>query len=260
MNHYEVGKIWDGNADAWTCLSRMGCDHYRDLVNTPSFLKMLPDVVGLKGLDVGCGEGHNTRLIAKLGSNVTAFDISRTFVRHAKEFESDKPLGIHYHVASAVELPYPVETFDFVTAFMSIMDLPEQESAIREINRVLKPGGFFQFSICHPCFVTRRWRKVYEDNGEIVAVECGDYFNPIQDEIEEWIFSAAPSELKAELNPFRVPRFDLILSDWLNILIDAGFILERFCEPVADEETALQHPEVADTRIVGFFFIIRCRK
>jgi hypothetical protein len=56
MDDREVGKLWEGNAEAWTHLSRAGYDVYRDRLNTPAFLAMLPDVAGLGGLDVGCGE------------------------------------------------------------------------------------------------------------------------------------------------------------------------------------------------------------
>jgi len=38
MNHSEVGKYWEANTEAWTKLSRMGCDVFRDHVNTPAFL------------------------------------------------------------------------------------------------------------------------------------------------------------------------------------------------------------------------------
>jgi ubiquinone/menaquinone biosynthesis C-methylase UbiE len=64
MDHRQAGRYWEGNALAWTLLSRQGWDVYRDAVNTPAFLHLLPDVNGKKGLDVGCGEGHNTRLFA----------------------------------------------------------------------------------------------------------------------------------------------------------------------------------------------------
>ncbi len=48
-------------------LARAGFDVYRDALNTPAFLAVLPDVRGQRGLDVGCGEGHNTRLLAERG-------------------------------------------------------------------------------------------------------------------------------------------------------------------------------------------------
>ena len=69
MNHREVGRYWDGNADAWTKLARAGYDVYRDYLNTPAFFVMLPNVKGLLGLDIGCGECHNTRLLARRGAH-----------------------------------------------------------------------------------------------------------------------------------------------------------------------------------------------
>ena len=63
---------------------------------------MLPRVDGQSGLDIGCGEGHYTRLLAQQGGRVTAADISEVFVRHAWECEERESLGIRYQVASAV--------------------------------------------------------------------------------------------------------------------------------------------------------------
>jgi len=102
---------------------------------------MLPDVEGLAGLDIGCGEGHNTRLLAQRGARVSAIDISEVFIRHAKDTEKETPIGIDYQVASAVDLPFAEGTFDFAAAFMSLMDVPETERALEEAHRVLKPGG-----------------------------------------------------------------------------------------------------------------------
>src|SRR6266508_2477337 len=119
MNHEEVGRFWNANAHAWTTLARAGYDVYRDYLNTPAFFELLPDVAGLAGLDIGCGEGHNTRLLARRGARVTAIDIAEDFVGYAKEVEAAAPLGIDYRVASAVCLPFAECTFDFATGFMS---------------------------------------------------------------------------------------------------------------------------------------------
>jgi hypothetical protein len=53
VNHKEVERFWEGNAEAWTRLARAGYDIYRDGFNTPAFVAMLPDIEGLAGLDVG---------------------------------------------------------------------------------------------------------------------------------------------------------------------------------------------------------------
>jgi hypothetical protein len=44
MDHEEIGRYWDGNAEVWTELVRAGYDHYRDGLNSPAFFEMLPDV------------------------------------------------------------------------------------------------------------------------------------------------------------------------------------------------------------------------
>ena len=64
-------------------LSRAGYDVYRDYLNTPAFFAILPDVRGLIGLDIRCGEGHNTRLLAHRGARVMGIDASPTFIRYA---------------------------------------------------------------------------------------------------------------------------------------------------------------------------------
>ena len=80
MDHKEVGHYWDANASAWTRLARSGFDIYRDYLNTPAFFNKLPEVKSLQGLDIGCGEGHNTRLLAKRGARMKAVDISEIFI------------------------------------------------------------------------------------------------------------------------------------------------------------------------------------
>jgi ubiquinone/menaquinone biosynthesis C-methylase UbiE len=260
MDDRGVGRLWDENADAWTFLARQGYDLYRDRVNTPAFLAMLPPVSGLKGLDIGCGEGHNTRLLAERGAGMTAFDISGRFVRHARTEEKSRGQGIQLVNATAVGLPFRNECFDFATGFMSFMDIPDHARLVAEARRVLRPGGFLQFSISHPCFFTPRWQWLRDEEGRKTAVACGDYFRELAGEVEEWTFGAAPPELREGLPKFKVPRFTRTLSAWLNLLTSAGFILERLEEPRADEALAQECPYVADTRIVAYFLIVRCRK
>jgi SAM-dependent methyltransferase len=260
MDHRDVGRYWDANAEAWTKLSRAGYDTYRDAFNTPAFFDMLPDVCGLCGLDIGCGEGYNTRLLAQRGAGVTAIDISPVFIRHANENDRESARRIHYSVASAVELPFGSDTFDFLTAFMSFMDIPETERVTAEAYRVLKPGGFLQFSITHPCYDTPHRRNLRDECGLTYAMEVGGYFRNLEGDISEWIFSAAPAEVRDGHSPFRTPRFTRTLSQWLNMLLDAGFILERLGEPYPSDETIRACPNVQDARVVAYFLHVRASK
>jgi SAM-dependent methyltransferase len=143
---------------------------------------------------------------------------------------------------------------------MSFMDVPQHDEVVREAHRVLKPGGFLQFSLSHPCFATPRWRWIRDENGEKVGLEVGDYFRGPDGAIEEWIFSTTPPDRRESLRKFRVPRFWRTLSGWLNLLIETGLVVERLAEPFADDEAIQAHPQFACTRIVAFFLIVRCRR
>ena len=260
MDHKTVGRYWNENAAAWTKLARAGYDVYRDYLNTPAFMQMLPAIEGLRGLDIGCGEGHNTRLLARKGGRISAIDISEVFVGHAKEQETSEPLGIDYRVVSAVELPFPDEQFDFATGFMSFMDIPETHRVLAEAFRVLRPGGFLQFSITHPCFDTPHRRNLRDSDGRTYAIEVGDYFRDMDGQVTEWLFGNAPAEAKAGLAKFKTPRFTRTMSQWINLLIETGFVLERLEEPRPTDQTVQQCRDVQDAQVVAYFLHVRGRK
>ncbi len=260
MTEQDAGRYWNQNAEAWTTLARAGHDVYRDHLNTPAFFEHLPKVRGLSGLDIGCGEGHNTRLLAQKGAQLQAIDISETFIKHAKDAEAQVPLGIGYQVASATALPFPDAGFDFATSFMCLMDVPNPEKAIQEAYRVLKPGGFLQFSITHPCFSTPRRRNLRNFSGKTYAIEVGDYFKNLDGRIEEWIFGDAPPRLKSQFPKFKVPVFNFTLSQWFQAIVQAGFTVEHLNEPCPGDETVRKFPALQDAQVVAYFLHIRSRK
>lgn len=260
MRGYDSAEAWNENADAWTMLSRAGYDTYRDHLNTPAFFELLPDVHGRVGLDIGCGEGYNTRLLARRGARMTGIDLSERFVDHARRSEAAEPLGIAYRVADARRLPFEPETFDFAAAFMSLMDIPTPEAALAEAHRVIRPGGFLQFSISHPCFDTPHRVNLQDEAGRTYAFEVGDYFRNEDGRICEWTFSAAPEEVRRRTPKFRVPRFTRTLSQWLNALLDAGFAIERLAEPRPCDEIVERHPNLQDAQVVAYFLLVRARK
>jgi len=256
----DVGRYWEGNAATWTRLSRTGHDVYRDALNTPAFLDMLPPVRGLHGLDIGCGEGTNTRRLAEHGAVMQAIDIAPTFIAHARASEAEDPRGIGYQLADALALPFTDSSFDFAASFMAMMDMPDQAKALREVHRVLRPGGFFQFSILHPCFVPPKRRNIRDAAGEPVAVEVADYFRRTDGEVESWTFSTIPEAERSGLTPFQVPRFHRTLADWVDMIVAAGLTLEKLGEPRASAEIAAREPVVADTRVAPIFLHFRVRK
>jgi len=143
---------------------------------------------------------------------------------------------------------------------MSLMDIPETGRVLAEAFRVLKPGGFLQFSICHPCFDTPHRLNLRNEQGLTYAIEVGDYFRSLDGELSEWLFGAAPSELKQKYPKFKVPRFSRTVSQWLNMLVETGFVIERVEEPRPSDETVRQCPDVQDAQVVAYFLHIRARK
>lgn len=260
LDNKDVGRYWDNNAENWVKLARMGYDRCRDLINSPAFFKMLPSISNLKGLDIGCGEGYNTRIAAMKGGKMTAIDISKVFIKYAIETEQKEPLGIIFKVASGTELPFSDNFFDFAIATMSLMDIADNEKAIQEAFRVIKPGSFFQFSIIHPFVSNTDYRWIRNEDGKKIGFVIKDYFKKLNGELEEWIFGAAPKELTENMRKFKIPRFSRTLSEWLNLLIENGFILEKFCEPYAEDDILKKYPKEYDSLIIPYFLIIRCRK
>jgi SAM-dependent methyltransferase len=117
--------------------------------------------------------------------------VAPAFVRYALDEERNRPAGIRYAAASAQRLPFRDAVFDFATAFMSLIDMPEPHAALREACRDLRPGGFLQFSITHPCF-DPPYRKLLRDGeGDAYAVEVGRYFEDPHGRIGHWLFSEA---------------------------------------------------------------------
>ena len=261
MNEKEAGQYWNENAIAWTTMARAGFDIYRDHLNTPAFFSILPAINNLSGIDIGCGEGYNTRLLAQKGAKLKAVDIAENFIQKAIEAEKENPLGIEYIVASATELPFEKDQFDFATSFMCLMDIPNPEKALLEAYRVLKPNGFLQFSITHPCFTTPHRKNLRNTiSRKTYAIEVGDYFKSLHGRIDEWTFGETPADLKNKFPKFKTPIFNRTLTQWFNAILEAGFIIEQINEPYPENKTVDKHPSLQDAQLVAYFLHIRCRK
>jgi SAM-dependent methyltransferase len=138
--------------------------------------------------------------------------------------------------------------------------MPDQHLAFREVERVLRPGGFFQFSILHPCFVPPHRKNLRDADGRSRALEVGRYFDGVDGAVETWWFDTVPQEEREKVAPFRVPRFHRTLSTWVDFVVEAGLTIEKFAEPRATTDESEAEPVVADTRVAPIFLHMRVRK
>jgi ubiquinone/menaquinone biosynthesis C-methylase UbiE len=99
-------------------------------------------------LEVGCGTGFFTLNLMLAGVIDTAHvtDISPGMVRVAERNASSLGLRVEGRVADAERLPYDDDSFDLVVGHAVLHHIPDVALALREVLRVLKPGGRFVFA------------------------------------------------------------------------------------------------------------------
>ena len=99
-------------------------------------------------LDIGCGAGRTTFGLYEAGyRGVTGFDLSNTMIEAARDIAEERGLPVRFDVGDAGSMPYADASFDgALFSFQGFMCIPSGEhrlEALREVRRVLRPGGHF---------------------------------------------------------------------------------------------------------------------
>lgn len=104
--------------------------------------RLTGEIVGCTVLDIGCGDGALTRAFWCSGAaHIAGCDADPRMIVRASTQAAQAGAEIAYTVARAEQLPFHDESFDLVTIVTVLAFVPEPELALREIARVLKPGG-----------------------------------------------------------------------------------------------------------------------
>ena len=219
------------NAKHWVVWARTAeHDVYFWQLNLPAFVELLPPA-GRRTLDVGCGESRIGRHLAETGHHVIGIDASPTLAAHATD------AGGYEEVVcgDAAVMPWPTDYCDLAIAFMSLHDMPNPASAIREIARVLEPGGVLCVAIVHPL--------------NRPADALGEYFT--ERRVREVV---ARRGLEMTFEGIARP-----LESYMRALSAAGFVIEELREPQAPSSAVAQAAELAPAAIKPFFLHLRCR-
>ena len=108
----------------------------------PLLLGGLPERARGAVLDVGCGNGKFTRLIAPLFHEAGGIDVKANKIHEAREAAAAAGVTIDFRVGDAEAMPFPDAAFDVVAFSNSLHHIPRPDVALAEAGRVLKAGGF----------------------------------------------------------------------------------------------------------------------
>jgi SAM-dependent methyltransferase len=148
-------SFWDAYAPSYQNehLAELGID---DFVWCPEGVRedearLLGDVAGLRVLDVGCGAAQTTRWLVANGAAAVGFDLSGEQLRLGAAAGA-----VPLVRADAEALPFGDGVFDLAcSAYGALPFVADSPRVMREVARVLKPGGRWVFSVTHPfrwCF------------------------------------------------------------------------------------------------------------
>jgi SAM-dependent methyltransferase len=105
---------------------------------------------GMKVLDAGCGTGVVAITAAGLGAQVKALDLTPQLLERARENAAIAEVEVEWREGDVEELPFADGEFDVVVSQFAHMFAPRPEVALREMLRVLRPGGTIAFSTWPP--------------------------------------------------------------------------------------------------------------
>jgi SAM-dependent methyltransferase len=242
QNIYDQPEFFAG----YSQMERFGGGWTRAL-EQPLFLDLLPDPVGLRVLDLGCGAGQLSLHLAQAGAaEVIGIDVSQTMLGLART-ERSHP-RVSYRCEAIEEARYGPERFDLVVSSLAFHYVADYRCLVRNIATWLTPGGTLVYSTEHPIYTGRLpgegW--VLNEDGERLSWQIHNYFEEGQRE-ERWFVSG-------------VRKYHRTLSTLLDGLLEAGLRLERVLEPAPGQERLERRPQEREHLRRPMFLLVRARR
>jgi len=229
-------QAWDRVAASRDAASGDSGDLWHRALIDPSVRRLVGSVRGLRVLEVACGNGYLSRAFAREGATeVLGIDRSPASIRLARARERRHRSGARFEVGDAGKLRFPDGSFDRVVANMALMDIEPAGRAVREMARVMAPGGRLVFSLCHPCFD--------QDERSAWSVEAGyDAFGVFRQTVYRRV-SAYRDERRVRVpwtmsdgSVVRTVSFHRTLTTYSRYLRDAGLAIAELDEPSPEPE------------------------
>ncbi|HWQ67656.1 MAG TPA: class I SAM-dependent methyltransferase [Methanospirillum sp.] len=134
-------------------------------------------------LDVGCGTGEISVVLAEMGHQVSGIDLSEGMLGKAREKATKKTLSMRFSIEDAESLSYADQSFDLVINRHLLWTLPNPKKALAEWKRVLRPGGTVAIidGLWKTGSLTDQFRKTVANLGVLITEQknqFGRYYSP----------------------------------------------------------------------------------
>jgi SAM-dependent methyltransferase len=212
-------RWWDAAAPAY--LAEHGSDLGDvDFLWCPEGLReadahLLGEVAGRRILEIGCGSAPCARWLRTAGAEVVALDVSAGMLARAAELNRATGVGVPLVQADAGALPFADGSMDLAcSAFGGLPFVADVGAVLREVARVLRPGGRFVASVNHPM----RW-------------PFPDSPDPEDLRIVSSYFDRTPYVETDDAGRTVYVEHHRTVGDWVRAVVGAGLVLDDLLEP-----------------------------
>ena len=211
----------------------------------PTLQSMLPDLRGLRVVDLGCGFGWFCRWAAEVGAaSVQGLDVSEKMLGHAREMTADP--AIAYARGDLEDLRLDEGAFDLVYSSLAFHYLENLRGLFEQVRRGLVPGGRFVFSVEHPMFTAPGKPGWTRDPDHRLSWPVNRYADE-GTRTTDWL-------AKGVIKQHRT------VASYVNLLIETGFTLTRLEEWSASTAEIAANPDWAGAEERPSFLLLAARR
>ncbi|NRP70564.1 Malonyl-[acyl-carrier protein] O-methyltransferase [Ensifer psoraleae] len=197
----------------------------------PAIRAALPDLSGLRVVDLGCGFGWFARWARESGAaHVLGLDLSENMIARARKDTDDA--AIDYRIADLDHLVLPEASFDFAYSSLAFHYIENFDRLVRTIHASLLPGSQFVFTIEHPIYMAPT-NPGWSSDADGRRIWPLDRYSVEGERVTDWLAKG-------------VVKYHRTIGTTLNTLIKAGFSIRHVEEWRPTPEQIAANPDLAE--------------
>jgi ubiquinone/menaquinone biosynthesis C-methylase UbiE len=215
-----------GNVADWYDEHLSGDDTYHAKVIAPNLMRVLDLDKKMKVLDLGCGNGYFSRMIASSGASVIGLDVAEPLIKKARA----DIRGVEFIVADAANIPEQVDNkFDAIVCVLALQNMEHLDKVFKECARLLKKEGRFIFVLNHPAFrIPKKSSWGWDEERKVQYRRLDGYLSMAREKID-----MSPSKQGKETTL----SFHRSLQDYSKALANAGLAIRKMEEWISHKKS-----------------------